>query len=131
MAGNWEKTLVPPTGKPQEDSGVRSVSKKDEEKETESYKHIAGLTPEETSRAIDAKVAEEHPEDPFQSFGPNNETDTAKVWGVTDLEALDKEDKEHARTLREKLAAMDEASKDLPEDDFDRALKEGLKKRAS
>jgi hypothetical protein len=105
MAGNYEKTWGGTPEKTPEESGIRRVSKQGEN----SLQHnIAGLTPEETNRAIAAKSAEEHPDDPWEEFGPKDEPNTAKVWGVT--EDLDAEDREHAKRLAARLSDFDEGS---------------------
>lgn len=94
-------------GKPAEDSGVRKTVQKHER--SSDQRHIAGLSGAEISRAIDAKVEEIHPEDPFEDVAPVLETDTTKVWGVKDPDALDKEDAvEDRKLIKSLLKQIDE-----------------------
>lgn len=99
---NLEKTWLPEP-MPEEGSGFRKKPLLNKEEQV-------SLTDEELGqkfRKLDERM-ENYPSDPFEDAAPVSETDTSKVWGMT--EDLDAEDREHAKRLAERLADFDEGS---------------------
>jgi len=76
---------------PGEESGVRRVDKKEQEKRKADKEHEEVL-----------KKMAWNPDDPWAQHGPEVEKDTAKVWGVTKEEdrAMREEDEAFERKLK-------------------------------
>lgn len=73
-------------GYTQVDTSAKPVRSNGEEEYLRRLAAKLGVDEEGVTRRIAAKAEEEHPDNPWEAFGPSAEKDTAKVWGTSEEE---------------------------------------------